>query len=173
MKKNIIATILMCALIATVSSAQSPKEKSEAMAAEFNKGKHKIKEKNGVITKKNKVVEAKPEVREDLASHAGKYEMDGFGHSIVLRQSGNGWEGDYFVKTDDKDVKKGSLKDIKIEAGLFNATIHHDDGRVLPFEGVFINRSANGVSSSGLGIKHLMELSNGFSVDKAFYKRAE
>ena len=172
MKKQILIALVL-AVPASIVFGQTSKEKAESIAAEFNKDKHKVKEKNGTTIEKHKVVTATPDVRTVVADYAGKYEMDGFGHSIVLRQSGNGWEGEYFVKTDDKDVKKASLKDIKIESGLFNATIHHDDGRVMSFEGVFINRSTNGISSSGLGIKHLMELSNGFSVDKAFYKRAE
>ena len=172
--KKLITTVLTLTVSASMVFSQSAKEKAEAIASEFNKDKHKIKEKNGVTIEKNKVVEAKPDIRGNVASYAGKYELDGFGHSIILRQSGNGWEADYFVKTDDKDVKKATLKDIKIESALFTATIHHDDGRVLPFEGVFINRSVkDGETSNGLGIRHLMELSNGFVVDKAFYKRAE
>ena len=163
----------MSALIVSVGTAQSPKEKAEAIAAEFNKDKHKTKEKNGVVTEKHKVVEATPDVRDEIASYAGKYEMDGFGHFIVLRKTGNGWEGDYLVKKDDKEAKKATLKDIKIESALFTATIHHEDGRSLPFEGVFINRVVNGERSDGLGIRHLLELSNGFVADKAFYKRTQ
>ena len=174
MKKNIITTIVISALIASAGSAQSPKEKADILAAEFNKNKHKVKEKNGVVTEKHKVVEAKPDVREDITSYTGKYEMDGFGHFIVLRKTANAWEGDYIVKNDDKEVKKATLKEIRIESALLTATIHHEDGRSLPFEGVFINRSVkDGETTRGLGIRHLLELSNGFVADKAFYKRAE
>lgn len=171
MKKSIITTIVLSAFIASCVSAQSSKDKAEAFASEFNKDKHKMKEKNGVVTEKNKVVEAKPDVRNDAASYAGKYEMDGFGHFIVLRQVANGWEGEYFTTKDDKEVSKAILKDVKIESALLTATIHHEDGKTLPFEGVFINRFVNGEKSEGLGIRHLLELSNGFVADKAFYKR--
>lgn len=171
MKKSIITTIVLGAFIASSVSAQSSKDKAEAIASEFNKDKHKIKEKNGVVTEKNKVVEAKPDVRNDVASYVGKYEMDGFGHFIVLRQGASGWEGEYLTTKDDKEVRKATLKDVKIESALLTATIHHEDGRTLPFEGVFINRFVNGEKSEGLGIRHLLELSNGFVADKAFYKR--
>ena len=173
MTKNIILTTALSVIIALSVSAQSSKEKAEAIAAEFNKDKHKIKEKNGVVTEKNKVVEAKPDVRDDVATYAGKYEMDGFGHFIVLRHSANGWEGEYLTTKDDKEIKNATFKDIKIESALLTATIHHGDGRTLPFEGVFINRSVNGEKSEGLGIRHLLELSNGFVADKAFYKRTQ
>ena len=174
MKKNIITMIVLSAFIASTGSAQSPKEKAETIAAEFNKDKHKTKEKNGVVTEKHKVVEATPDVRDEIASYAGKYEMDGFGHFIVLKKPGNGWEGEYLIQKDDKEVKKATFKDIRIESALLTATIHHDDGRILPFEGVFINRSVkDGESSNGLGVRHLMELSNGFVIDKAYYKRTQ
>lgn len=171
MKKSIITTIFLSAFIASSVSAQSSKDRAEAIASEFSKDKHKMKEKNGIVTEKNKVVEAKPDVRNDAASYAGKYEMDGFGHFIVLRQGANGWEGEYFTTKDDKEARKAILKDVKIESALLTATIHHEDGRTLPFEGVFINRFVNGEKSEGLGIRHLLELSNGFVEDKAFYKR--
>jgi hypothetical protein len=172
-KKNIIATIMLSAFIASSALAQSTKEKAEAIAAEFNKDKHKTKEKNGVIIEKNKVVEAKPDVRDDVTSYAGKYEMDGFGHFIVLHHTPGSWEGEYLTTKDGKEIKRATLKNITIESALLTATIHHEDGRAISFEGVFINRFENGEKSEGLGVRHLLELSNGFVADKAFYKRTE
>jgi hypothetical protein len=153
---------------------QTPKEKAEQLAAEFSKTKNKEKEKDGVKIITQKIVEATPDIRENTASYAGRYELDGFGHYIILRQlPGNGWEADYFKTMDSETVKQATLKDIKIESGLLTATIHHTDGRVLPFEAVFINRFENGEKTNGLGIRHVLKLSNGFIVDKAFYRRTE
>jgi len=174
MKKTIIAVFSLTFLFAAKTHSQSSKEKADAIAAEFNKEKNKEKEKNGVVTQKHKVVETKTDVRDNTASYAGKYELDGFGHYIVFRNGQNNtWEADYMLLQDGKEIIKAVLKDIKIESALLTATIQYDDGRNLPFEGAFINRYVNGEKTTGFGIPHLPELSNEFALDKVFFKRIE
>lgn len=172
MKKILIAALALTVLSVSKVQGQA-KERAETIAAEFNKTKHKEKVKNGVKTETHTTIEAKADVREDVSSYAAKYEMGGFGHYIVLRQANNKWEGEYFKTEDGKAVKLATLTDIKIESALLTATINHSDGRSASFEGAFVNRFEHGEKISGLGIRHLLELSNGFVADKAFFKREE
>ena len=174
MKKIIIPILPLMILLVTNTYSQTAKEKAETIAAEFSKQKNKEKEKNGVTIEKHRIVEAKTDVRDNTASYAGKYELYGFGRSIVLRQlADNTLEADLTILQDNKEVKKAKLKDIKIESALLTATLQYEDGKTVPFEGVFISRFENGEKTSGLGIRQVLDLSNGFIVDKAFYKRVE
>ncbi len=173
MKRILVTVISLAILITSKAYGQSPKEKAESIAAEFNKTKHKVKEKNGITTESHKVVEASPDIAGNIASYAGKYELDGLGHYILLHQSNNSWEAEFFKTENGKDTKLASLKDIKIESALLTATIDHTDGRSASFEGVFINRVENGIKSSGIGIRHLLELADGFRTDKVFYRKVE
>lgn len=173
MKKIVIALFSLTAIFVTKTYGQSAKEKAEAIAAEFNKEKNKEKEKNGVTTEKHKVVEAKPDFRDNVAGYAGQYELNGAGDRIVFRYLNNTWEADYMQLADKKEVKKAILKDIRIESALLTATIQYADGKTAPVEGVFINRFKNGEKIPGLGIRQVLDLSNGFIMDNAFYKKAE
>lgn len=173
MKKIVIALFSLTVLLVSKTYSQSAKEKAEAIAAEFSKEKNKEKEKNGATTEKHKVVEAKPDFRDNTAAYAGKYELNGQGDRIVFRYSNNTWEGDYMQLLDNKEVKKATLKDIRIESALLTATIQYTDGKSAPVEGVFINRFKNGEKIPGLGVREVLDLSNGFIMDEAFYKRME
>ena len=169
--KKIIVSIFSLSFFLSNTYSLSSRERVDAIAVEFNKEKNKEKEKNGVITGKHKVVEAKPDVRDNIASYACKYELNDFGDYIVFRYLSNNWEADYIQLQNSKEEKKAILKDIKIESALLMATIQYQNGKTLPFEGVFINRFVNGERTDGLGIKQVLDLSNGFIVDRVFFKR--
>jgi len=174
MKKVTIAMSFLTVFIATKAYTQSaPKDRAFAIAAEFNKEKNKEKQKNGVTTEKHVLIEAKPDFRDDAASYAGKYELNGEGDRIVLNYLNKNWEADYIQVQDNKELKKGTLTNIRIESALLTATIEYIDGKSAPVEGVFINRFKNGEKIPGLGIREVLDLSNGLLVDKAFYKRVE
>jgi hypothetical protein len=175
MKKTIITAFTLTTLLIGKTYSQSAREKAETIAAEFNKQKDKDKQKNGVTTEKHVTVEAKPDFRDDIASYAGKYELygDDQGDHIVLKYVNNTWAADYIQMQDNKELKKGTLINIRIESALLTATIHYIDGKTAPVEGVFINRFKSGEKIPGLGVREVLDLSNGLLVDKAFYKRVE
>lgn len=173
MKKILISLFLLMTLLAAKTYSQSAREKANALAAEFNKEKNKEKQKNGVTAEKHEVIEAKPDVRDNIASYAGKYELNGAGDRIVFRYLNNKWEADYIQLQENKEVKKAILKNIKIESALLTATIQYTDGKTAAVEGVFINRFKNGEKIPGLGVREVLDLSNGLLMDKAFYKRVE
>jgi len=173
MKKIIITLVSLTTLFVGKTFGQSAKEKADAIAAEFNKEKNKEKQKNGVTTEKHEVIEAKPDFRDDMSTYAGKYELYEAGDYIVLKYLNNNWEADYFQVKDNKELQKGKLENIRIESAVLTATIEYVDGKTAPVEGVFINRFKNGEKIPGLGIREVLDLSNGILVDKAFYKRVE
>jgi hypothetical protein len=173
MKKILILFLTASAFLFVKTNGQTSRQKAEAMAAEFSKQKNKEKEKNGIVTEKHKQIEAKPDFRENPASYAGKYEIDAGEHYIVLRYlPANTLEGDYVTIQNDRE-QKATLKDIKIDAAIVTATIQYEDGKHVPFEGVFINRFENGEKTSGLGARQVLDLSNGMVADKVFYRRVE
>jgi len=154
--------------------AQSAKEKAETLASAFNKEKHKEKTKNGVKTETHTVTVGKPDIRDDFSGYTGKYELNGMNQYLSFQLTAdNTLEGAFCSVKEEKEIKDAVLKDIKIEAGLLTATLHSNDGKTAPFEGVFMSRTTNGIKSSGFGINQLVSLNNGFTVDKAFFKKSE
>ena len=155
------------------SIAQSAKQKAEQLASEFSKEKHKTKEKNGEVTKKDVKVEARPDLLQDVSSYAATYELEGMNQFLTLNQSSGLWKGVFTENKDGKTNTTATLKDIKIQDALLTATVIDKDGKEKPFEAVFIIRSGDGYEAKGLGIKQELHLSNGFTLDKAFYRRQE
>lgn len=174
MKKILIATLAAAICFATTAVAQSAKEKAETLASGFNKEKHKEKIKNGVKTETHTVTIAKPDIKDDLAGYTGKYELQGMNQYLSFQLTAdNMLEGAFCSIKEEKEIKDAVLKDIKVEAALLTATLQYNDGKTVPFEGVFINRTTNGVKSTGFGLQQPVSLANGFSVDKAFFKKSE
>jgi hypothetical protein len=175
MEKNFFIAVVFGLTCSVNANAQTPKEKAERLASEFNKEKNKQKEKNGEVTEKHVTVEAKPDYRENVSTYAATYEMEGLDQFITVSQNAAGeWRADFTGKKDGLLVNTGKLKDIKIEDALLTGTLVLPDGKTQPFEAVFISRFVNGEpSSKGLGFKQVLSLSNGMMVDRAFYKRKE
>jgi hypothetical protein len=172
MKKIVVAMMLLVAF-GFGSFAQSAKQKAEQLAAEFNKEKHKQKEKNGEVTKKDVKVEARPDIRQNVGEYAATYELEGMAQYLTLEQSSGGWKGVFSESKDGKTNATGSLKNIRIEDGLLQATLVDKDGKEKPFEAVFISRSSDGYETKGIGFKQELHLSNGLVLDKAFLRRQE
>lgn len=116
---------------------QSAQQRTQEIVAEFNKTKHKVKEKKGFR------VEVFVEIRSEAAikraeDYAGVYRMDGNGPSLELRVSVNGAvEG----KGEDTEGRTFTLNNGKIEGALLTATKTYTNGGSEKFEGVFINRT--------------------------------
>jgi hypothetical protein len=175
MKKIFFITIVFGFACSINAYTQTPKDKAEQLASEFNKEKNKQKEKNGQVTEKHVTVEAKPDYRENTGTYAATYEMEGPDQFITLTQNAAGeWQADFTEKKDGAIVSVGKLKDVKIREALLTGTFVFANGKTQSFEAVFINRFVNSEpSSKGLAFKQVLSLSNGMIVDKAFYKRRE
>ena len=171
MKK--IFFLMMMVGFGLASFAQSAKQKAEQLVSEFSKEKHKTKEKNGEVTKKDVKVEARLDIRQNVGEYAATYELEGMGQYLTLEQSSGSWKGIFAESKDGKTNAIASLKNIRIEDGLLQATLIDKDGKEKPFEAVFISRSGNGYETKGIGFKQELHLANGFVLDKAFFRRQE
>lgn len=172
--KKLLFTTIVFGLTCLIANAQSSKEKAAQLAAEFNKSKHKEKSKNGVHVKVDVEVEAKPDIRSNVSDYAGTYGIVGMNQYFRLSQNDKGWAGEFFQRESDKETGSVKLKDIRIDGGLLTGTIYNIDGTAKPFEAVFINKFESGqIRSTGMGIKQVLSLSNGFVVDKAYFERVE
>jgi hypothetical protein len=152
-------------------------ERTQEIAAQFNKTKHKVKEKHGVR------VEAYAEVRSEAAvnrpeEYTGIYRIDD-NASLELRVSSNGTvEG----KGVDMEGRAFTLTNGKIEGALLTATKTYDKGGSEKFEGVFLNRRIRSGKSPdeavdngtifGLGVVgQLLVYGDRVFGDKVFYER--
>lgn len=173
MKKSILLLATVVLAFCIHSSAQSSKRKAEQLAADFSKEKHKTKEKNGVVTKKDIKVVATPDIRQNVVEYSATYELEGFNQFLTLDQQAGVWRGVYTEQKKGETITLATLKNIAIENALLTATLVGSDGKEKPFEAVFITRAGGGYDSKGLGFKSLVELSNGMSFDRAYFTRKE
>lgn len=173
MKKILLSAVLLGWIGLFSAIAQTSKEKAAALAAEFSKEKDKSKEMDGVDTKKHKEVEARLDSRTDISGYAAIYLMEGLGQYFQLKQGDDkNWQGEFYQETDGKKEVTAWLEEIRIEDALLTGQLKYKDGKTEPFQAVFINRFENGEDrGSGIGIKQALNLTNGFTVDKAYYKR--
>ena len=157
---------------------QNLQQRTQEIVAEFNKTKHKVKEKHGIR------VEVYVEVRSEAAvkrpeEYAGVYRLDGNGSALELRVAANGAvEG----KGEDGEGRGFTLTNGKIEGALLTATKTYANKGSEKFEGVFINRTIrsgkspddaveNGVTF-GLGVVgQLMTYGDRIYGGRVFYER--
>lgn len=177
-----VVLILGIALGFSVLEARSQidegRQKSQEIAALFNKTKHKVKEKRGVRIEVFVDIKSEPALKRNVSEYSGRYKSDT-----------DDWL-DLKVSTDGKIEASGSepapqksrrftFKDARIEGALFTATKVYEDGSSEKFEAVFLNRTVrvnqNGGETTvfGLGVRFdppKMNLDVGFVVNKLFYE---
>jgi len=171
--KKLVVVMMQLVAFGLASFAQSAKQKAEQMASEFNKEKLKTKEKNGVVTKKDVKVDARPDVLQDASGYSATYELEGLDQYFTLDNSSGSWKGVFSGNKDGKTSTAATLKNIRIQDGLLTATLIDKDGKEKPFEAVFIIRSGDGYEARGIGFTQELLLANGWKFDKAFFKRQE
>ena len=157
---------------------QNLQPRTQEIVAEFNKTKHKVKEKKGIR------VEVYVEVRSEAAvkrpeEYTGVYRLDGNGSALELRVAANGAvEG----KGEDGEGREFTLTNGKIEGALLTATKTYANGGSEKFEGVFINRTIRSGKSPddavengktfGLGVVgQLMTYGDRIYGSRVFYER--
>ena len=117
---------------------QNPQARAQELAAQFNKTKHKVKEKFGVRSEHYSQVRSQAAVKKP-EEYTGVYRLDFSGAVLELRVSANGAvEG----KGEDSEGRNFTLTNGKVEGALLTATKVYDNGGSEKFEGVFINRTA-------------------------------
>jgi hypothetical protein len=115
---------------------QNVSARTQELVSEFNKTKHKVKDKRGIR------IEIYIEVRSEAAvkrpeEYAGVYQLDGSGAALELRVSGSG-----AVEAIGEDAAGRAFKltNGRIEGALLTATKTYSNGEPEKFEAVFINR---------------------------------
>lgn len=157
---------------------QNVQQRTQEVVSEFNKTKHKVKEKKGIR------VEVFVEVRSQAAvkrpeEYSGVYRLDGDDAFLELRVSANG-----AVEGSGKDTegREFILTNGKIEGALLTATKNYSGGGTLKLEGAFINlttRSGKSPSDAvdkgtafGLGlVGQIVSYGDRIYGDRVFFER--
>ena len=161
------------------SQQQNAPARAQELAAQFNKTKHKVKEKFGVRSEHYSQVRSQAAVKKP-EEYTGVYRLDFSGAALELRVSANGAvEG----KGEDSEGRDFTLTNGKVEGALLTATKVYDNGGSEKFEGVFINRTSRTGKTSedaagngtvfGLGVvgQLMKENDRFFESRRFFYER--
>lgn len=177
----IIFFILSLLPVSVFGQTQNVQQRTQEIVAEFNKTKHKIKEKKGIR------VEVYAEIRSEAAvkrpeEYTGTYRTDDNGSAALeLRVAANGaFEG----KGEDAEGRSFTLTDGRIEGALLTATKKYASGGSEKFEGVFINLTARSGKSPadavengttfGLGVVgQIVSYGDRIYGDRVFYTRKQ
>jgi hypothetical protein len=171
----VIALFVVCA-VNVVSQEPSTQTKTQAIAAAFNKYKHRVKEKHGVRTEKYKDVRSEPLVKSNIGDYAGAYEVADFGALINIQVGSDGRvQASGYEKV--PQSRTFNLENVRIDGALLTAYKVYQDGTREAFEGVFLKRTDRnsptdaGVTTFGLGVVLPTPVEqNGLTYQKLFYQ---
>lgn len=153
------------------SQDAGPKEKAEALAKnEFSKSKHAKVDKNGVVKQKKKEIISTPVVESELSFYHGNYVYDDLGYKLEIRSDA---QNNTMATLSIKDGAPLQLKNVAIKDAYFTATKINEDGTQEFWQGAFINKSNDGISEFGLGIKlsKPIQITDGLQMTKIFFKK--
>lgn len=173
MRALAIVTLLAACSPIAASRELSGQSRAQQLAGAFTKQRHVVAEHRGVRREKYKDVQSEPVVRPNLTEYSGVYEVAELAYVITLRAGadgriqGEGHEG----------ARAFELENARIAGAVLTATKTYRDGRVEPFEGVFLTRTARhapddpGTMTVGLGVvlRRPVEFA-GNTYDKVFYQ---
>jgi len=167
----VIAFIAVCA--GNIFAQTPAQTRAQAIAADFSKNKHVVKEKYGVRTEKFKDVRSEAVVRQNVRDYAGVYEVADLGFVINIQAASdgrlemNGFENNQQVR----------FENVRVEGALLTASRIHQNGSTEKFEGVFLNRTERnspsdaGITTFGLGVVLATPVTaHGLTLDKLFYQ---
>ena len=165
---------------ALTASAQSGEEsqKSQEIAALFNKNKHKVKEKRGVRVEVFIDIKSEPAVKRNISEYSGTYKSE-TGDLLDLKVSADGKIEASGSEPAPQKSRRFSLEEARIEGALLIAKKVYEDGSSEKFEAAFLNRTVrlnqndNGTTVFGLGVKFDPPKANpeiGFVINKLFYE---
>jgi len=171
--KKVILLYVLMAFIANncISQELTAKEKAEDMAKNvFSKTKHKKKEKDGTITEVNVKIESTPVAKDNLEFYAGNYWYKDLGYKMEIRVDAN---KNLTATLSNPFKPKMQLKNVTVTDAYFLGVKQNEDGTEELWEGVFINRSDNGNTEFGLGIKleKPLPLTKYMAVTTIFFKK--
>ena len=178
MKRVLWAALALGLCLAGIEGrAQEAGARARELAAQFNKDKHKVKEKRGVRVEVFLEVRAEPAPLANPADYSGRYESEP-DCPLSLRVSADGSaEGEGFEPSP-AGPRKFTLRGARVGGAVLAGTKVYEDGSTERFEGVFINfnvRSApadKGTTLFGLGaVFDQPKSAGGYEMSKLFYAR--
>ncbi len=172
MKKKLFLYVLIAFISSNCMSQDlTAKEKAEDLAKNvFSKSKHEKKEKYGVVKEKTKIVESTPVATEDPGFYAGNYWYQDFNYKMEIRLDLNKNLIATLSIPNKPDVQ---LKNVSVTDAYFMGIKQNKDGTEEKWEGVFINKSDNGNTEFGLGIRlqNPLPIADGVQTTKVFFKK--
>ncbi len=172
MKKILFLYVLISFLSSNcISQELSAKEKAEHLAKNvFSKSKHAKKEKYGVVREKTKVVESTPVAKDDPVFYAGNYWYQDFNYKMEIRLDAN---KNLIATLSIPNKPDLQLTNVSVTDAYFTAIKQNEDGGEEKWEGVFINKSDNGNTEFGLGVRlpNALPIAGGVQTTKVFFKK--
>ena len=172
MKKILFLYVLIAFISSNCMSQElTAKEKAEDLAKNvFSKSKHAKKEKYGVVKEKTKVIESTPVVKTNLDFYAGNYWYQDFNYKMEIRLDATKNLMATLSIPNKSDIQ---LKNVSVTDAYFTAIKQNENGAEEKWEGVFINKSDNGNTEFGLGIKlpNPLPVADGVQTTKIFFKK--
>jgi hypothetical protein len=160
------------------ASASDSETRARAIAAQFSKNKHVVKEKRGIRHEKYKNVRSEPVLRVNPESLSGDYEVDGLGSVLHLQIDRTGRVTGSGEDTIGEGISRTfTISNGKLEGGLLTGMKLFRAGRSERFEGAFINRTSydsptdKGFTQFGLGMIGSPVEFHGVTFEKLFYVR--
>jgi len=171
--KKVILLYVMIAFISNncISQQLTAKEKADDLAKNvFSKTKYKKKEKDGTITEVNVKIESTPVAKNTLEFYAGNYWYKDLGYKMEIRVDAN---KNLTATLSNPFKPKMQLKNVTVTDAYFLGVKQNEDGTEELWEGVFINRSDNGNTEFGLGIKleKPLPLTKYMAITTIFFKK--
>jgi hypothetical protein len=171
MKKIIFSALALGFSLYSFCQDLTPKERAESLAKnEFSKTKHKKEENDGVVKEKTRVIESFPVVKTDLSFYEGNYVYKDLNYKIEIRSDK---QNKMIATLKIGEGPEMQLKDVAIQDAFFQATKDKENGMVEIWEGAFINRTDEGQTEFGLGIKlpKAIQLTEGLQITRIFLKK--
>jgi len=174
----ILGIVLGFSVLEARSQTDEGQQKSQEIAALFNKTKHKVKEKRGIRIEIFIDIKSEPVVKGNVSEYSGRYKSD-TDDWLDLKVSANGQIEAAGSEPAPQKSRRFRLKDAKIEGALLTAIKVYEDGSLEKFEAAFLNRTVrldqNGAETTvfGLGVRFdppKMDLDVGFVINKLFYE---
>ena len=122
--------------------AQDSGQRTRELASALDKTKYKKKEKANISIEFYIDIKNEPAIREP-AAYSGTYEADGYQLSLNVGSDGSASGSGYDMNGPASGRGNFTLRNARVEGALLTATKVYEDGRLLPFEAVFANRTVS------------------------------
>ena len=172
------ALVLGLCLVASGGAArgQDAGARAPELAANFNKSKHKVKEKRGIRVEVFVEVRGEPAVRGNAAEYSGAYESEP-DYALDLRVGADGSAEGRGAEPAPGGVRRFTLRDARVSGAVLTGTRVYEDGATERLEAVFINLNVRhsptgaGTTLFGLGVVFdpVKTSPQGFEIKRLFY----